>query len=128
MLGEDEEILHQFNMRRIYAAHSASSCTFNGSSAQLLVACVEPGAVIEHIELTIEPTIVLFIVPQVYDVISVHAPEMVPVLVVATAQQTVVRQRAAAVVNGRQVIADGTQVCVLDVGLADALTRPSIVT
>jgi len=57
-------------------------------------------------------------------VVGVVAAEVVPVLVIPAAEDELV-MRAAAVVDGGQVVADGAQVRELHVALADALAAAS---
>ena len=64
--------------------------------------------------------------PEQELVVGVHTAEVVPVLVVAAAEQRVVGHWAAAVVDGRQVVADRADVRELDILLDHALTTRSV--
>ena len=59
-------------------------------------------------------------------IVGVHATEVIPVLMVAAAEHRVIADETAAVVNGRQVVADRTDVCELDILLDHTLTTGSI--
>ena len=61
-----------------------------------------------------------------YLVVGLDASEVVPVLMVATAQHCDIADRTAAVVNGRQVVTDRTDVSELDILLHYTLTTSTI--
>src|SRR6218665_310015 len=60
------------------------------------------------------------------DVIFVSASEVVPVLVVSTAEQTIIVLTAAEV-DGRKVVVDGAQVTEVNVLFGHTITTPSII-
>lgn len=55
------------------------------------------------------------------DVILVSAPEVVPVLMISTAEQTIIMLTTTEV-NGRKVVVDGAQVAEVDILLDQTLT------
>jgi len=61
-------------------------------------------------------------------IVGVHAAEVVPVLVISTTKQRLVVDHTAAVVNGRQVVSDRTQMSKLDILFHNALTSGPVLT